>query len=52
MSKGASLNDVLRAWKDIETGFVYRDKAVDKNADQSLKAISLTVKYLKQTKEK
>lgn len=51
MSEAISLDDVLRAWKDIEPGFVYRDKAADKNVDQSLKAINLTVGYLKQRKK-
>lgn len=77
MNKAISLDDVLKAWKDVEPDFKYRDKAVDKNGiriifpngiiyeisteqvysnrkvfsmnvDQSLRAINLTVEYLRQ----
>lgn len=80
MSEAITLDDVLRAWKDVEPNFKYRDKAVYKNGiqikcpngivyeinteqvysnrkvfsmnvNQSLKAINLTVEYLKQKEE-
>lgn len=73
-------DDVLAAWREVESDFKYRDKAVDKNGirfifpngiiyeinteqvysnrkvfsmnvNQSLKAINLTVEYLKQKEE-
>ena len=80
MSKKITLDDVLKAWKDVEPDFKYRDKAVDRNGiriifpngmiyeinteqvysnrkvfsmnvDQSLRAINLTVEYLKQKED-
>ena len=80
MNKAITLDDVLKAWKDVEPDFKYRDKEVDKNGirfifpngifyeinieqvysngkvfsmnvEQSLKAINLTVEYLKQNED-
>ena len=80
MNNAITLDDVLKAWKDVEPDFKYRDKAVDKNGirfifpngifyeinieqvysnrkvfsmnvEQSLKAINLTVEYLKQNED-
>ena len=80
MSKKITLDDVLKAWKDVEPDFKYRDKAVDRNGiriifpngiiyeinteqvysnrkvfsmnvNQSLRAINLTVEYLRHKDE-